>query len=60
MASSNDVTINIRGLNDYDVPIWRSNKKLNTELAGDLEGQLGSESECNTEGIGIKQYRIGF
>ena len=45
---SNDATINIRGLNDYDVPTWRSNKTLNTELAGDLEGQSGSESECYT------------
>ena len=50
---SNDATINICGLNDYGVPIptWRSNKTLNTELAGDLEGQSSSESECYTEGI---------
>ena len=48
---SNDATINIRGLNDYDVPKWRSNKTLNTELGGDFEGQLGSESECYTEGV---------
>ena len=47
---SNDATINIRGLNDYDVPTWRSNKTLNTKLAGDLEG---SESECYTEGPSV-------
>ena len=62
MDGSNDTSINIRGLNDYGVPTWRSNKTLNTELAGDLESrsgsksglesgsESGSESECYTEG----------
>lgn len=45
---SNDAAINIRGLQDYNVPPWRSNKTLNTDLAEDCPGQSSSESDSES------------
>ena len=51
---SQDALINIRGLNNYTIPPWKSNPSLNPQqghaASETLTEALGSDSECNTEG----------